>query len=135
MRPPGAAMVARMPSWRAIALVAALIATGCENGDDRGGERPPAPAQVRGELDLPRAQAGAPDAGTRAGHGADRHVLQARRADPVISGRVEPASAAVELADASGRRAPARRRRASACPRRTARHPRRRCSCGRAIGS
>ena len=59
---------------------------------------------VRVELDLPRPEAGAPDAGTRAGHGGDRYLLRAAGADPIISGRVVPAAMPIELADASGTR-------------------------------
>jgi hypothetical protein len=62
------------------------------------------PRQVQGELELPHAQAGAPDAGTRGGHGADRYVLRAATGDALVRGRVEPASARVKLVDSSGRR-------------------------------
>ena len=62
-------------------LVAAVVATGCEQSDDR---------QVQGSLDLPR--------------GASRYVLEAERADALISGRVEPATAAIRLVDVSGGR-------------------------------
>jgi hypothetical protein len=93
-------MVARMLRWSALVVVAALAWGGCE------GEPGPAsaPRQVQGSLKLERAQAGAPDAGTRAGHGADRYVLEAPGAEVLIRGRVEPASARVELVDESGRR-------------------------------
>jgi hypothetical protein len=99
-------MVGRMPRWWAIALVAGLLASGCEESDGGGAaaERPPEPGMVRVELDLPRPDAGAPDAGTRAGHGADRHVLRAAGPDAIVSGRVVPAAAEIELADASGTR-------------------------------
>jgi hypothetical protein len=96
-------MVAPMSRSTALALVAAMIWTGCDEEGSGDAERP-APRQVQGALELPRAQAGAPDAGTRGGHGADRYVLQAPRAEAVISGQVKPASAAVELVDNSGRR-------------------------------
>ena len=97
-------MVGRMPRWWAIALVAGLLAGGCEESDGGGGERPPEREMVRVELDLPRPEAGAPDAGTRAGHGGDRYLLRAAGADPIISGRVVPAAMPIELADASGTR-------------------------------
>ena len=98
-------MVGRMPRWWAIALVAGLLAGGCEESDDGGaGEGPPEREMVRVELDLPRPEAGAPDAGTQAGHGGDRYLLRAAGADPIISGRVVPAAAPIELADASGTR-------------------------------
>jgi hypothetical protein len=48
-------MVGRMPRWWAIALVAGLLASGCEESDGGGeAERPPEPGRVRLELDLPR---------------------------------------------------------------------------------
>ncbi len=98
-------MVGRMPRWWAIALVAGLLAGGCEESDgDGAGERPPEPEMVRVELDLPRPEAGAPDAGTQAGHGGDRYLLRAAVADPIISGRVVPAATPIELAAASGTR-------------------------------
>jgi hypothetical protein len=97
-------MVGRMPRWLAIALVAGLLASGCEESDGGEAERPPEPGRVRLELDLPRPEAGAPDAGTQAGHGGDRYLLRASGADPIVRGRVVPAAAAIELADASGTR-------------------------------
>ena len=97
-------MVARMPRWSAIALAAALVWAGCEQQEDDGAERRSPPRAVQGSLELERAQAGAPDAGTRGGHGADRYVLQAPDADALVKGRVRPASAHVELVDDSGRR-------------------------------
>lgn len=97
-------MVARMPSWLPLALVAALAWAGCDERDDRDRARDSVPRQVQGELELPRAQAGAPDAGTRGGHGADRYVLRAPTAEALIRGRVEPASARVKLVDSAGRR-------------------------------
>ena len=97
-------MVGRMPRWCAIAIVAALVVSGCEESDGGGADRPPAPERVRVELDLPRPAAGAPDAGTRAGHGAERYLLQAGRAAPIVRGRVEPPSAALQLVAASGTR-------------------------------
>jgi hypothetical protein len=98
-------MVGRMPRWWAIALVAGLLASGCEESDGGGeAERPPEPGRVRLELDLPRPEAGAPDAGTQAGHGGDRYLLRASGADPIVRGRVVPAAAVIKLADASGTR-------------------------------
>jgi hypothetical protein len=97
-------MVAPMSRSTALALVSALIWSGCNDEDGGEAKRPAAPRQVQGALELPRAQAGAPDAGTRGGHGADRYVLRAADADALIRGRVEPASAAIELVDDSGRR-------------------------------
>jgi hypothetical protein len=97
-------MVALMVRWSALALVAALAWGGCEQRDDGEAKRPAAPRQVQGSLKLERTQAGAPDAGTRAGHGADRYVLQARGPEALVRGRVEPAAARVQLVDESGRR-------------------------------
>jgi hypothetical protein len=82
-------------------LVSALVWAGCEEQDDGSAGPPPV---VSGTLELERSQAGAPDAGTRAGHGADRYVLEAAGAHAFISGRVRPASARVRLVDESGRR-------------------------------
>jgi hypothetical protein len=96
-------MVAPMFRWFALALVAVLTWAGCEEQDGEA-ERGSRPRVVQGSLELEHAQAGAPDAGTRGGHGADRYVLQATAADAVISGRVKPASAQVKLVDESGRR-------------------------------
>ena len=87
-----------------MALVAVLAWAGCEQQDDDDAERRSPPRAVQGSLELERAQAGAPDAGTRGGHGADRYVLRATQADALVSGRVKPASARVELVDESGRR-------------------------------
>ena len=97
-------MVVRMRSWMAVALVALTAWAGCEDDGDRDAGRSSAPRQVEGSLDLGHAQAGAPDAGTRGGHGADRYVLRAEGAEALISGRVDPASARVELVDETGRR-------------------------------
>jgi hypothetical protein len=97
-------MVARMPRWFAIVLVGVAVWSGCDQQDDDGAERRSPPRVVQGSLDLAHAQTGAPDAGNRGGHGADRYVLQATEADALISGRVRPASARVELVDESGRR-------------------------------
>lgn len=96
-------MVAAMVRWFALALVTMLTWAGCEE-QDGGGERGSPPRVVQGSLEIERAQAGAPDAGTRGGHGADRYVFQAPAAEAVISGRVKPASAQVKLVDESGRR-------------------------------
>jgi hypothetical protein len=96
--------VARMSRRFVMALVTALAWAGCEQQDDDGAVRRSPARAVLGALELAHAQAGAPDAGTRGGHGADRYVLQAREADALIRGRVRPASAQVELVDDSGRR-------------------------------
>jgi hypothetical protein len=77
---------------------------GCEQQDENEAEPASAARQVQGSLKLERTQAGAPDAGSRAGHGADRYVLQAPGAEVLIRGRVDPASARIELVDESGRR-------------------------------
>ena len=96
--------VARMLRRFAMVLVVALAWAGCEQQDDDGAERRSPARVVQGSLELEHAQAGAPDAGTRGGHGADRYVLLAPEADALIRGRVRPASARVELVDDSGRR-------------------------------
>jgi hypothetical protein len=89
----------------AIALLAVLAVSGCDEDDGKDAAPSPAvPRAVQVELDLPRPQAGAPDAGTQAGHGGDRYLLKAEVADPIVSGRMNPPSALVELADAAGTR-------------------------------
>ena len=87
-----------------MALLAVLAWAGCEQDDDDGAERRSPARVVQGSLELERARAGAPDAGTRGGHGADRYVLRATEVNALVGGRVKPASARVELVDESGRR-------------------------------
>ena len=50
-------------------LTLALVWTGCEQEGDDSERRSP-PRVVQGSLELEHAQAGAPDAGPRGGHGA-----------------------------------------------------------------
>jgi hypothetical protein len=85
-------------------LLAASAWAGCDQQDDDGAERRSQAQAVNGSLELEHAQAGAPDAGTRGGHGADRYVLESAEADALIRGRVRPASAQIELVDETGRR-------------------------------
>ena len=81
----------------ACALAIGVAGCGDENGD-------PPPEAVRGSLDLRQAGGGPPDAGTAAGHGADRYAATARGRELTVRGRVEPADAQVEIADPAGRR-------------------------------
>lgn len=80
----------------AIALTAPALFLGC------GGHSKPAPgpgAAVSATVELTKATAGAPDAGTRAGHGND--VVNATTAADVFSftGRVDPPDSAVRVSD------------------------------------
>jgi hypothetical protein len=90
----------------AIVLTAATLLAGC------GGNASPTPgpaAAVSGTVDLTRATAGAPDAGTRAGHGND--VVNATTAADVFSftGRVDPPDSAVRVSDGVVRMEPSGR--------------------------
>jgi hypothetical protein len=80
----------------AIVLTAAALLSGC-GGDSR--PAPGAAAAVSATVELPKATAGAPDAGTRAGHGND--VVNATTAADVFSftGRVDPPDSAVSVSD------------------------------------
>ena len=93
-----------MPRPWVIVLLVALVLSACDEGDGAEDERSPAAREARIELDLPRPEAGAPDAGTRAGHGGDRYLLRVDRPDPIVDGRVEPPSAELRLADVTGTR-------------------------------
>ena len=67
---------------------------------------PPAPTAVKGSVHLERAEGGGPpDAGTQAGHGADRFVVRTHEPTATVTGTVRPAAARVLLMDTSGRRA------------------------------
>jgi hypothetical protein len=80
----------------AIALTAAALLPAC--GGDSKPDQGPA-AAVSATVDLTKARAGAPDAGTRAGHGND--VVNATTAAGVFSftGMVDPPDSAVTVSD------------------------------------
>jgi hypothetical protein len=81
-----------------IAALAFLTFTGCSIGSSDSKRAGDAPA-VKGTVDLAKPQAGAPDAGTAAGHGNDLAV--ATTASDVFSftGRVDPPDSHVEASD------------------------------------
>jgi hypothetical protein len=86
------------------ALLAALALTLAACTDDESPE-PSAPSAVKGSLHLERGEGGGPpDAGTQAGHAADRFVARTHESRAVITGTVRPAAARIRLVDTSGRR-------------------------------
>jgi hypothetical protein len=94
---PAAHNVIAVPSTAVLlaAVVAtAIAAAGCGTDDrDRPAERP----RVTGSVDLARPAAGAPDAGTAAGHGNDESTGAACSATLAFTGRVQPPDSAVEV--------------------------------------
>lgn len=72
----------------------ALSLAGC-GGDGDPPKPSPEPRAVRGTLDLTTPQAGPPDAGTRAGHGADGALLLTSAPAASFSGKVDPPDATV----------------------------------------
>ena len=95
-----------MSRWVATVLVAVLAVSAC--GED-GRPQPQGPAGarvVRGSVELERPRAGAPDAGTAAGHGAGTAIASTSRRSFVIRGQVDPRDSAVTIVDSrTGRRA------------------------------
>lgn len=80
-----------------------LLVAGCEGDDDKA-ERPAARA-VRGSVELERPTAGAPDAGTARGHGADVALGSTWQSSFAFVGRVEPPDSTVTVVnDRTGRR-------------------------------
>jgi hypothetical protein len=87
------------------ALLAALALTLAACMDDDS-SAPATPTAVKGSLHLERSEGGGPpDAGTQAGHAADRFTVRTHEARAVITGTVRPAAARIRLMDTSGRRA------------------------------
>ncbi len=103
-----------LATWAAI-LAAALGPAGCGHGGDepedgRNGAgtpaaRPVEAAQVRGEVELDRAPAGAPDGGQAAGHRGGNPEGEVRGSSFAFRGRVRPASAALAVRSRSSARA------------------------------
>jgi hypothetical protein len=89
---------------RALVLIA-LLAAGC-GGDSKPSGPPPA---VTGTVDLERPRAGAPDAGTMAGHGNEAAVAQASSEVFSFTGRVKPANSKVTVSDGVVRTEPSGR--------------------------
>ena len=99
-----APIVRAVPS--AVVLLAAVAATataaaGCGDGGDpgTGTER----GRVTGTVDLSRPAAGAPDAGTAAGHGNDEAIGAAAGSVFAFTGRVDPHDSAVRVQVEGGR--------------------------------
>jgi hypothetical protein len=76
-------------------LAGLFLLSGCE-GDDDPGDRPPARA-VTGSAQLERPGAGAPDAGTARGHGADVALGSTSRRSFAFDGRVDPPDSTVTI--------------------------------------
>ena len=101
----GTYSAARVSQRTAILVAAAaLLVAGCESDDDNGGGRPAARA-VSGSVELERPAAGAPDAGTARGHGADVALASTSRRSFSFGGRVDPPDSRVTIVDdRTGRR-------------------------------
>lgn len=86
-------------------LAAAVLLAGCG-----GSDTPDTPERrVTGKLDLERPRAGAPDAGTVAGHGADGGVGTTSAAAFSFTGRVSPPGSAVRASEGDVRTEPSGR--------------------------
>jgi hypothetical protein len=86
-----------------VLLATLLVLGGCDGDEDRA-ERP-APRAVSGSVELERPTAGAPDAGTARGHGADVALGSTSRGSFSFDGRVDPPDSAVTIVDErTGRR-------------------------------
>jgi hypothetical protein len=97
---------------RRVAVLAALLASaaaGCGGGSDGDRDRPAPGARVTGVVDLDRPRAGAPDAGTAAGHGADGGVGTTAAAAFSFTGRVDPPDSRVRVSDGDVRQEPSGR--------------------------
>jgi diguanylate cyclase (GGDEF)-like protein len=75
---------------RRLLLVTAVLAAGCGGEGDSEVPGPAPPRAVRATVDLPKPAAGAPDAGTAAGHGADGAVVATSARVVSFTGRVTP---------------------------------------------
>jgi plastocyanin len=100
-------------TWAAL-LAAGPVMAGCGDGDaardarERAGtpaSRPAEDALVRGEVELDRAPAGAPDGGQAAGHRGGGPEGEVRGSSFAFRGRVRPATAAVSVRSAGAARA------------------------------
>jgi hypothetical protein len=94
--------VATVPST--VVLLAAVVATaiaaaGCGSDGAPAGER----GRVTGSVDLSQPAAGAPDAGTAAGHGNDEAIGAAHGPTFAFTGRVDPPDSAVRVQVEGGR--------------------------------
>jgi hypothetical protein len=92
-----------MVALRALVAALALSLTACSDDESPA---PSAPSAVKGSVYLEGSEGGGPpDAGTQAGHGADRFVVRTHGPTATITGTVRPAAARIRLTDTSGRRA------------------------------
>lgn len=82
-----------------VPVVLLALASGCGAGGD---DERPAPQRVTGSVDLDKPRAGAPDAGTAAGHGNDGAVGATGGATFAFTGRVRPAGSRVAVRAAAG---------------------------------
>jgi hypothetical protein len=101
-----------VPAVRRTLLALSLLLAGCGGGDDDDapGDRPPSAARaVTGALDLERPRAGAPDAGTAAGHGNDGGVGTTSSAAFSFTGRVDPPDSRVAVSEGAVRVEPSGR--------------------------
>jgi hypothetical protein len=76
-------------------LATLLLLTGCEGDDDQGDR--PAVRAVTGSAELERPGAGAPDAGTARGHGADVALGSTSRRSFAFEGHVNPRDSRVRI--------------------------------------
>jgi hypothetical protein len=83
-----------------------LLVPGCGGG---GAEPPPPAPRVTGVVDLERPRAGAPDAGTVAGHGNDAGVGTTSAAAFSFTGRLRPADSRLEVSEGEARVEPSGR--------------------------
>lgn len=90
-----------------LVLLLALCACGGDGGDSR--EERPATRAVTGVLDLDKPRAGAPDAGTAAGHGNDGGVGTTSAAAFSFTGRVDPPDSRVAVSEGAVRVEPSGR--------------------------
>jgi hypothetical protein len=85
-----------------ILIAALLMPSGCDEEERRSGAGPRA---VSGAVQLDRPRAGAPDAGTARGHGADVAIGSTGRAAFAFEGRVDPPDSKVAITpEGTGRR-------------------------------
>lgn len=85
-----------------ILIAALLLLSGCDDEERRSDAGPRA---VSGAVELDGPQAGAPDAGTARGHGADVAIGSTARAAFAFEGRVDPPDSKVAITDeGTGRR-------------------------------
>ena len=84
---------------RTTLTIALLLVAGCGGSDDSA----PTERRVTGSVDLAKPRAGAPDAGTAAGHGADAGVGTTGAPAFSFTGRVEPPDSAVRVSEGAVR--------------------------------